>query len=116
MRNTTQTIVECDGSGRPGNCLQAAVASLLDLPIDDVPHFVETDDWEGSLIAFLLWRGWILTYRPADSGPPAFGMATGVSPRGVPHVVVCREGTEWDPHPSRAGLTTISQYIQLERA
>lgn len=114
VREVTQTILVNDTSGRPGNCLQAAVASLLDLPLADVPHFLESADWEESLISFLLWRGWVLTYRPAHGPPPRFGLALGVSPRGVPHAVACREGTVWDPHPSRDGLTTTSRYIQLE--
>ena len=35
-----------DANGQPGNCYQAAIASALDLRLDDVPHFATfCDDW-----------------------------------------------------------------------
>lgn len=33
----------CDAEGRPGNCYQAAIASALELPLDEVPHFSNMD-------------------------------------------------------------------------
>ena len=40
-----------------GNCLQAAVASLLEMQINEVPNFNETDNWFLVLRMFLLQQG-----------------------------------------------------------
>lgn len=115
MQPVTQSILHGDASGRPGNCLQAAVASLLDVPLDDVPHFIEHDDWDERMAAFCAAHG----YRPILRDPDtyvAYGMAWGPSERGVRHAVVWVDGVmAWDPHPSRTGLLTVSQLIALER-
>jgi hypothetical protein len=106
-----QTIVIGDGSGQPGNCLQAAVASLLDLELDAVPHFILHEDWLERMVEFAAQHGYRVIYRP-PTAPVAFGLAIGPSPRGVGHAVVCIDGEiVWDPHPSRAGLTAISNYM-----
>lgn len=96
MRPVTQTITVGDGSGRIGNYLQAAVASLLELDLDEVPHFAEHDDWLERMVAD---HGYQVVYRPH---PVAFGLAFGRSPRGVAHAVVCIDGVlVWDPAPVR---------------
>jgi hypothetical protein len=43
----------------PGNCWQAIIASLLDLPLEDVPHFMLHDDFQKSHDDFLLTKGFI---------------------------------------------------------
>src|SRR5689334_17555582 len=35
-----------------GNCLQACVASILDLDLDQVPHFMLEEDWWGAFVSF----------------------------------------------------------------
>jgi hypothetical protein len=40
-----QTILAGREDGVPGNCVQAAVASYLEVPIDAVPHFLLWDDY-----------------------------------------------------------------------
>lgn len=116
MREVTQTILHGDPSGRPGNCLQAAVASLLDLNLDEVPHFIEHDDWLEYFVDFCVERG----YRPLMRPPAAhvaYGMAWGPSERGVRHAVVWIDGRMvWDPHPSRAGLLRVTELIAFEPA
>lgn len=110
----TQTIIVGDASGRQGNCLAAAVASLLGLPLDEVPHFAEADDWWGAMASFARTHGYAIDR--ADE-PPKFGLAFGPSPRGVTHAVVILNGeTAWDPHPSRAGLLSASMYVRFELA
>ena len=44
--------------GTAGDCLRAAIASVLDLPLVDVPHFVAlgSGNWRKSLSEFLLSR------------------------------------------------------------
>ena len=110
MKQVTQTITVGDGSGLPGNCLQAAVASLLELDLDEVPHFARYDDWLERLVAFAEERGHRVLYRPA-SEPVAFGLAFGQSPRGVFHAVTVVNGETWDPHPSRDGLVSVANYV-----
>jgi hypothetical protein len=114
VHQVTQSILHGDPSGRPGNCLQAAVASLLELELDEVPHFIEYEDWLERLRDFCLARG----YRPLQRSPAApvpYGMAWGPSERGVRHAVVWVDGaTAWDPHPSRAGLTKVTELIEFE--
>ena len=49
MKPVDQTLF---GEGR-GNCLPACIASVLELPLEAVPHFVLEDDWVGALQTFL---------------------------------------------------------------
>ncbi|MFE9127086.1 hypothetical protein ACFYOF_16975 [Streptomyces sp. NPDC007148] len=114
MLPVTQTILHSDPSGRLGNCLQAAVASLLELPIEDVPHFVQHDDWLERLAAFCLEHGYQAVICDPDAYV-AYGMAWGRSPRGVRHAVVWADGgMAWDPHPSREGLEQVTELIAFE--
>jgi hypothetical protein len=113
MKPITQTILVGDIPGVPGNCLQAAVASLLDLDLDAVPHFALHEDWLERLVEFGNARGRHVLCR---SKPVAFGLAFGPSPRGVQHAVVCLDGEiAWDPHPSREGLSSVSTYVDWSR-
>ena len=48
----------CDAEGRPGNCYQAALASALELPLDEVPHFATfATDWVERSDAWFRARG-----------------------------------------------------------
>jgi hypothetical protein len=91
-----------------GNCLSACVASLLGLPIEEVPHFGDVGQHE-ALCAWLNARGmYPLTFTagPGEPGPPGYHIVGGQSERG-PHAVVGRgDRIVHDPHPSRAGLLT----------
>lgn len=42
-----------------GNCLAAMVASILELSIEEVPNFVEADDWFVAMQEFMLKHGYI---------------------------------------------------------
>jgi hypothetical protein len=112
----TQTILANDPSGVPGNCAQAAVASLLGIDIDDVPHFAEhRHDWILCLRAFAALHGYDVWHRSPDRYVP-FGLAIGPTARGTEHAVVWRDGEmAWDPHPSRAGLTKVHDLYAFER-
>ncbi|MEW2164407.1 hypothetical protein AB0912_15645 [Streptomyces sp. NPDC007084] len=116
MKPVTQTILHDDPEGRPGNCLQAAVASLLELPLLAVPHFLLLDDWWGSLIAFCRLAGYDV-YEQSPNRPCAYGLAFGLSERGVRHAVCWIDGRiAHDPHPSRRGLLTLTELIALHPA
>lgn len=124
----TQTILadaEQMERGVYGNCLQAAVASVLAVPLDAVPHFSAFLWWTGALE---LWaRGFRkggstsgLVARTAPVGSPDDiplfrHVLSGMSPRGVQHSVVAEEGQViWDPHPSRAGLVATQDAMWFE--
>lgn len=105
-----------------GNCLTAVVASLLELPIEDVPDFVqdhvdhadENDDagdwdWWTRLHRFVTERGYQMCYlSPVDNPdwkgspenwfpapqPGEFYTVSGKSPRDprIHHIVIHRDG------------------------
>lgn len=120
MSEVSQTILLGDPSGRPGNCLQAAVASLLDLDLDAVPHFAEADVdvWEAEFEAWMEAAGYRIDWGGPRDAPPGFGLAFGFTTRSCErHAVVYRDGAmAWDPHPSHEGLTSVSSYLQFEEA
>lgn len=111
----------------PGNCTQAAVATLLGLELDDVPHFVELTLgdprpgawWE----VFRTWSvdrfgiGWV-SLEPDDARLIAWEvdptemliLGGGTTPRGHKHSVVIDGNLElvWDPNPGGNGLTALT--------
>jgi hypothetical protein len=97
------------------NCLSACVASILELPIEDVPTFVghEDDDamWMVRLNDWLRHYGYWAIHLDRQTfdmkqyeNIDAYTIGTGESGRGY-HAVVCK-GTEFvfDPHPGYNGL------------
>ena len=120
MKCIDQEFVHRPDIGQHGDCQRAVIASLLELPITEVPHFLQeangypSDYWD-SLQAFLRKHGYAYLCLPARSGAAFFGDGVdvfheiaGPSPRGsgITHAVVGRNGQiVFDPHPSRAGLT-----------
>lgn len=104
MHKVAQTFFVGDGSGRLGNCMQAAVASLLELPLGSVPHFAEAEEewW----IAMLDWADTLGYSVSRNRNKKGWTMMTGASPRGeFNHAVVAHNGElVWDPHPSGEGL------------
>lgn len=67
--------------GLPGNCLQAAVASLLELEVAQVPHFALYVDW------FAAMRRWA---RERDGETVKLGIVVPVGPSGL---VMLSEGS-----------------------
>lgn len=120
MTPADQEFVHRPDIGQHGDCQRAVIASLLDLPISEVPHFLQQADGDPSdywdlLQAFLRARGFAYMTQKARCGSIFFGddvevfhEIAGPSPRGngVWHAVVGRNGkVVFDPHPSRAGLS-----------
>ena len=86
MRPVDQTTFGVPG----GNCFSACVASLLSLPIDEVPYFMGADDWFAYFEDWLGSRGhYPLCFHVAQYTPPGLHILSGRSPRG-PHSVVAR--------------------------
>lgn len=108
-----------------GNCLTAVVASLLELPIENVPNFVQChvdtdggEDWWASLLTFVERHGYHVQYvKPAELPLGTYYTAAGVSPRGdgsIRHIVICQDGRMvHDPHPDADGLLTEETFWAL---
>lgn len=114
MHEVTQTILH--DPPKIGNCFQAALASVLELPIDDVPHFMLHGDWFLRLQGWLADRGLCYLYdvHPQYSEYWGYHLISGLSERGVRHTCVGRAGAlVFDPHPSRAGLLPEGDEHQL---
>lgn len=96
-----------------GDCFPACVASVLELPLADVPGFVRgnADDWFEQFAAWAVGRGYAAAYVPNDPPIAPRGYAIGVCDyhefQGITvgHAIVALDGRPVHcPHPSRAGL------------
>ena len=99
--------------GTKGNCLQAAVASILGLSLHEVPNFMEAEEgfWP-AYHRFLEKHGYIVFEPRGNVEPECFYIAHGESPRGIMHSVVYFDGKlAHDPHPSRGDIKV--SYIHL---
>lgn len=103
-----------------GNCFAACVASLLELPLADVPNFCAgyTDgSWYPPYREWLAKRGFIdLSLNWGDWVTDVGGMGdvifivSGPGPRGCDHSTLYQHGKLLhDPHPSRDGLLKASE-------
>jgi len=110
--------------GKEGNCFQAALASIMELPLKDVPHFMLYDDdnwWEK-------YENWAKQFGLQPIGidpggewkPRGWHLILGGSPRGdFDHCIVGFAGKPvHDPYPNgKCELNDIKSYeffVQLE--
>lgn len=128
-----------------GNCYAAAIASIMELPITEVPnvecffHIKDSTFWAEVMHTFLESLGWeLLTdgrykcFHPeiADKSlgneewlaecalelKGKYYLVSGMSPRGVMHICIYQDGKlVHDPHPSRDGLLTLEIFETLEK-
>ena len=112
-----------------GDCLRACVASLLDLPAESVPHFLQAAFKDRRMDEVLIYIADFL--KPLGLGYLAINMPTrglvhawpwydcyhimtGPTERGTHHAVVGYDGEMvHDPHPSRAGLLSCDGLVFL---
>lgn len=97
-----------------GNCFQAAVASIMELPLDEVPNFIEysDDEWFEKFISFLDSKGYKYNWHYANDEQEikGYSIGSGISPRAtkdcrITHAVICLDGKMiFDVHPSREGV------------
>ena len=97
-----------------GNCMQAAVASILELPLDFVPNFIEQDPGpqycHHNMMVFFRRLGFDLVgfYGKEARGFDGYYLAYGPAKRGVSHMVIEKDcKLAHDPHPSREGLIEV---------
>jgi hypothetical protein len=111
--------------GQYGDCQRAVIASLLDLPISEVPHFLrdaggDYHAFNDNIQKFLHSKGYLhITFDDmpnavgCDESRTLYHAIYGPSPHGngLWHAVVGKCGAiEFDPHPSRAGLLDPTQW------
>lgn len=110
MKPVDQTILYSETQA--GNCMQASVASLLGLPLSEVPHFAESNDPETTWDAFFDFfdeKGYLCHLQEKDKSLDCAYLASGPSNRGVSHMVVmCGGKLLHDPHPSREGIKSVT--------
>lgn len=123
MKPLKQTILQDPDNGLYGNCFQAVIASLLELPMDAVPNFLEgptPTNWKTETNEWLSARGLVyfevkLQAPWAEAFPGVSGLyheMSGPSPRNkdASHSVVGRDGEVYfDPHPSDMGLDGLME-------
>lgn len=102
VEGVTQTVTVGDGSGKYGNCLQAAVATFLSTDLENVPDFVNENGvwWDCLFYGYLVKCGYLvrtvgLTGKPI---PPERSLVFGDSPRGggIKHLLSPKQGA-WIP-------------------
>lgn len=113
MKRITQTKFHADPTPESrGNCQQAAVASLLGLELDEVPNFMEAENFWCAVEDFFKSRGLcLIRVSPGIIWPGKCNyLAYGPSKRGVRHACIYNRGVcVWDPHPSRTGLLEVDE-------
>ncbi len=100
-----------------GDCARAVIASLLELPMTEVPHFLAESDgtsfgFYDLIEKFLAKHGYEMHWHSSlmyhlVEGQEVYHYISGPSPRGnaLYHAVVGMNGlVAHDPHPSREGL------------
>lgn len=125
MTPQDQTHFSDKEKGTHGNCMIATYASYMDLPVDDCPQFQFLFDckhfegfWDEVVRLWLERMGYNRSYLetdPFESGFSDYYFAYGMSPRGVMHQVIYKDGKLFhDPHPSKAGIE-VKGYELLQK-
>lgn len=125
-----------------GNCFAAAIASIVEKPITDVPNVevlfdVDGVSWYGIMDAWLRANGFAIitnnsfgvSHNPSEYNEDSrmalwselkgrYYLVSGLSPRGVMHVCIYQNGVMvHDPHPTRDGIdeSTIEYYEEIKK-
>lgn len=119
MKPVKQTRI---GQGN-GNCWTACIASILELPIEEVPDFIDEKDFYGSTIKWLGKRGLTLVqinlegspHWPFFWGDTVWTILSGQSPRGDWKHAIVGNGLKYvhDPHPDSKMLKGEIEYVYL---
>jgi hypothetical protein len=121
MTPQRQTVFVATNPKGWGNCQSAAMASVLDLPLDEVIDTASDEVRAGGfwepIYEWLAGRGLqIVSVQPGDERlKDTYSIAAGPSPRGnFWHAVVCKNGVMvFDPHPSDDGLLEIKRHDMI---
>lgn len=122
MTPQNQEFLHNPEAGINGDCFRACIASLLDLPIAEVPHFCNSETWFTDTQRFLSEKGydypggWEVSENPGIetfAGVDGYYIGSGPSPRfpDAHHAVICKAGQViFDPHPDKTGILEL-KYI-----
>lgn len=106
-----QTVLSDHEKGLHGDCTRAVVYTIAQKDLN-LPHPIDHENpsqWNMEFFEKLEEKGYVLDFFPNNEKDhwPRFVGRSGISPRGIRHLVVWdREKNEMfhDPHPSRDGL------------
>lgn len=109
-------IVEHNPPESYGDCFRAALASVLGVDAQHVPHFLEdgiTVGWLDRLRAWCFARGlYHITLDPHTTLPPGYHIAFGTTEAGNQHCVVMDgEVQAHDPSPNSTGLAKFEAFM-----
>lgn len=121
MKSVDQEFLNDPEKGINGDCMRAAVASVLELSSEKVPNFADLPNREcwHEYIKFLGKNGWGLYSVYVGAGEPhpeplkdecEYYFMIGPSPRdkNISHQVVGHKGKMiHDPHPDKIGLASL---------
>ena len=110
------------GDDQVGDCARAVTASIIGKKTHAVPHFGllgQVHAFE-TMVAWLQYKGWDVgcNLDDFDQSPEPLCMLKGFSPRRIYHAVVGDTATlkmVHDPHPSRAGLLSVTNVLYFFR-
>lgn len=110
-------VMQTDTSPATGNCFSACLATVLELPIEQVPNFFEVagpqpEKWWAAVRDWLRPRGWgVLTVGVANGLAeelPGILIISGKTARHTDHSTVWKDGVMvHDPYPGGEGLTDV---------
>lgn len=123
MKKVEQTSLIDGPKDRPGDCLRAAWASVLETDAEDLPR------WDGNNRWMIYWRNFNVFFllngyelqkasyaEPLEFQTPFDSFtAVGSSPRTdrAKHVVVYDwDGFQWDPYPNASGLDSEPDFFE----
>lgn len=122
MKPVKQTVLHSETT--KGNCFTACVASIFELQIEEVPNFIEKEDFWNCFYDFIRSLGYdVITYSNKTAEYYAFpthNIMIGTSPRNpdILHAVVgFGNDVVFDPHPDNTGLvgSPIERYYFMKR-
>lgn len=120
MNPVTQTKLHTEEVN--GNCLAAAIASLIECTIEEQPHYEDLVKWTSAMRKFLESKGYEFDgtarkYEVADyEGVDGYVIMCGDSPRGnFGHCVIYKNGIAHDPHPSNEGLKSLEYFFLIRK-
>lgn len=94
--------------------MQAAAASMLELPLLAVPDFGAYEDAFERMGRFFQAYHIELVERPVGTIPRGYYFEVGLSTQGYEHIVICQEGRiVHDPNPHGRGIVQPHYVLEL---
>lgn len=114
---TFRPVMQTKFGGGLGNCMIACLASMLGVPLEEVPDIPPTDPTRPFKLDAWLKREWGLRLAHLHGDPVLLGIAAirgGPGPRGFSHACIYVDETLLhDPHPEGGGLLSMESYYLI---